>query len=100
MLTMLNFLFPLLVAGREYGHVLPIAFALGQTRTIDANTSYSNQTITLSPELPVLTIDYGLESAGFPFFDVLELSAPAQIEVEYSESFVGLENPNSDGECC
>lgn len=95
--TFLSSVFPLLVVGRNYPDVLPVAFALGQIETIDANTPYSNQTVVLTSNSPVLTIDYGLESAGFPFFDVLELSAPAQIEVKYSESFVSLNSQFSDG---
>lgn len=96
-MLILSLMFPFLVAGRQYGDVLPHALALGQTRTINANTPYGNQTLVLSPDSPVLTIDYGLESAGFPFFDVLDVSGPAQIEVKYAESFVSLESPYSDG---
>lgn len=93
----LGSLFPLLTVGRQYPDILPAAFALGQTRTINADAAYTNQTFELSPSRKVLTIDYGLESAGFPFFDVLNLTAPAQIEVRYAESYVSFESPYSDG---
>ncbi|KAK6431234.1 hypothetical protein LTR95_012605 [Oleoguttula sp. CCFEE 5521] len=53
--------------------------------------------VTLSPSAPFLTIDYANEVAGFPFFDVAELSGPAQIEVKYSEEYDALLEPQSDG---
>jgi hypothetical protein len=43
------------------------------------------------------TLDYGVETAGFPVFVVSSLSNPVQIEVKYSEQFNGLNNPWSDG---
>ncbi|OHX00744.1 rhamnosidase-like protein [Colletotrichum incanum] len=52
---------------------------------------------TLSPEIPVATLDYGAERAGHPVFDVSALSAPAQIEVKYTEHFDGLNHPFGDG---
>ncbi|WDK13202.1 hypothetical protein CGRA01v4_04483 [Colletotrichum graminicola] len=52
---------------------------------------------TLSPDTPVATLDYGAERAGYPIFDVTSLSAPAQIEVKYTEHFDGLNHPFSDG---
>ncbi|KAL4789511.1 Six-hairpin glycosidase-like protein [Aspergillus venezuelensis] len=60
-----------------------------------SNGSYSN--FTLSPHSPYATLDYGAHVAGFPEFEVQELSSPAQIEVKYSEQFTGLLEPFSDG---
>ncbi|TDZ32467.1 hypothetical protein C8035_v012216 [Colletotrichum spinosum] len=52
---------------------------------------------TLTPDIPVATLDYGAERAGFPFLDVSALGAPAQIEVKYTEHFDGLHHPFGDG---
>ncbi|KAK2051848.1 Six-hairpin glycosidase [Colletotrichum caudatum] len=52
---------------------------------------------TLSPDTPIATLDYGAERAGYPVFDVASLSAPAQIEVKYTEHFDGLNHPFGDG---
>ncbi|KAK2012488.1 Six-hairpin glycosidase [Colletotrichum eremochloae] len=52
---------------------------------------------TLSPDIPIATLDYGAERAGYPIFDVTSLSAPAQIEVKYTEHFDGLNHPFGDG---
>ncbi|KAK2038463.1 Six-hairpin glycosidase [Colletotrichum somersetense] len=52
---------------------------------------------TLSPDTPIATLDYGAERAGYPMFDVTSLSAPAQIEVKYTEHFDGLNHPFGDG---
>lgn len=61
-------------------------------------SAYGNtSTITLSSTNPVLTLDYGTEVAGFPFITTSNVKTPVQIEVKYSESYVGLENVNGDG---
>ncbi|WYZ33993.1 hypothetical protein EsH8_I_000269 [Colletotrichum jinshuiense] len=60
-----------------------------QTRSFEA--------FDLSPETPVATLDYGAERAGYPVFDVSAISAPAQIEVKYTEHFDGLNRPFGDG---
>ncbi|KAI0470036.1 Six-hairpin glycosidase [Xylariaceae sp. FL0804] len=45
-----------------------------------------------------VTLDYGVERGGWPYFSVRTLgNGPVQIEVKYSESFVGLAQPMSDG---
>ncbi|KAF6829111.1 hypothetical protein CPLU01_08124 [Colletotrichum plurivorum] len=55
-------------------------------------------TFTLTPENPVATLDYGVERAGFPVFEVSAVSGgPAQIEVKYTEHFDGLSHPFADG---
>lgn len=81
----------------NYGNVLPERYFLSSAPVLNTANVYSNQTIVLSPEIPVLTLDYGTESAGFPFFDVSSLSGPTQIEVKYAEQFPALLNPQSDG---
>ncbi|KAK4553711.1 hypothetical protein LTR86_009209 [Recurvomyces mirabilis] len=81
----------------EYGDVSPAKINLGSTISLDATTPYTNHSITLTPSAPFLTIDYGTETAGFPFVDVISLSGPSQIEVKYSEQYHGLLEPQSDG---
>lgn len=51
----------------------------------------------LTPTVPCATLDYGANVAGFPVFEVIRLSGPAQIEVKYSEQFSGLLEPLGDG---
>lgn len=48
---------------------------------------------------PVLTLDYGAEVAGFPYFGVQSISGAkdAQVELKYSEPYHGLSLPYSDG---
>ncbi|KAF2104506.1 Six-hairpin glycosidase [Rhizodiscina lignyota] len=58
---------------------------------------YRGQKITLSPESPVVTLDYGTETGGFAHIDVDSLNGPTQIEFKFSEAFYGLNNPYSDG---
>lgn len=77
---------------------MPESYAAGNAITLDTNERYdSTSTLTLSPQTPILTIDYRTEKAGFPFFEISSLSSPAQIEVKYAEDFVSLEYPYSDG---
>ncbi|KAJ5632246.1 hypothetical protein N7490_008585 [Penicillium lividum] len=51
----------------------------------------------LTLESPVATIDYGSEVAGYPFFEIESVEAPAQIEVKYSEPYAGLQHVWGDG---
>lgn len=51
----------------------------------------------LTPDLPVATLDYGFEVAGWPIFNVVNVTARVQIEVKYSEPFAGLSESWSDG---
>ena len=57
--------------------------------------SYTGQSLTLSTASPLLTLDFGADVAGIPFFDVS--SGTGQIEVEYTEDFDGLNQVYSDG---
>ena len=75
----------------------PSTYSLGSDYDLAASIPYQNNSITLSPSSPVLTLDFGTEVAGFPFFEVTALSGPTQLEVKYAEQFVALANPNSDG---
>ncbi|KAH6646547.1 alpha-L-rhamnosidase [Truncatella angustata] len=52
---------------------------------------------TLSDDQPLATIDYGTERAGYPFFSITNVVQPVQIEVKYSEAFIGLSHPWADG---
>lgn len=52
---------------------------------------------TLDETNSVATLDYGGESAGYPFFEVSSLTGAVQIEVKYTEEFDGLNQPFSDG---
>ena len=52
---------------------------------------------TLNQDDPLATLDYGVERAGYPFFEISELTGLAQIEVKYTEAFDGLNKPFSDG---
>ena len=38
----------------------------------------------------IATIDYGVERAGYPVFEVSSLSGPVQIEVKYTEPWDAL----------
>ncbi|KAL4965459.1 putative alpha-L-rhamnosidase C [Aspergillus stella-maris] len=58
----------------------------------------SNKTcITLTPSNPNITIDYGTEVGGFPFFHIHSLSSPVQMEAKYTEAKYGLYEPFADG---
>jgi hypothetical protein len=52
---------------------------------------------TLSDATPLATLDYGRERSGYPIFSVSDVDQSAQIEVKYSESFIGLDHPWADG---
>ena len=76
----------------SYFHVQRIS--VGKSLNIPSDAS---QSFVLTPDSPIATLDYGADVAGFPAFQVGHLSAPAQIEVKYSEQFTGLREPFSDG---
>lgn len=46
---------------------------------------------------PVATLDYGVEVAGFPTFEIESFSGKVQIEVKYAEEFRALHANFSDG---
>lgn len=51
----------------------------------------------LNQTVPFATLDYGVEVAGYPSFEVKSVSGPVQIEVKYSEEASGLNHSFSDG---
>ncbi|KAJ5532139.1 hypothetical protein N7494_008691 [Penicillium frequentans] len=51
----------------------------------------------LTVHSPIATIDYGSETAGYPFFEIESVEAQAQIEVKYSEPYDGLQHVWGDG---
>lgn len=83
---------------RDEASYTPVAFAVGTTPIIDGLQSYSTNAMTLDSSTPVLTLDYGAEVAGFPFFEVTSVGgSTAQIELKYSEQFQGLNLDYGDG---
>ncbi|BCS14345.1 similar to alpha-L-rhamnosidase [Aspergillus luchuensis] len=52
---------------------------------------------TLDQKSSLVTLDYGTEVGGFPFFHVDSLSTAVQIEAKYTESKTGLDEPFGDG---
>ncbi|KAJ9629961.1 hypothetical protein H2203_002346 [Taxawa tesnikishii (nom. ined.)] len=76
----------------------PMYYAIGSEPTINTTAVWTaNTTISLDWSSPLATLDYGNETAGFPFLDVKELSHPVQVELRYGEEFAALQNPNGDG---
>ena len=82
---------------KSYGDAHPVEYSVDTESKLDGLTPYGSNTIEISPSNPLLTLDYGTEVAGFPFFDVASLSGPTQVEVKYAEQYPALANPNSDG---
>lgn len=75
----------------------PKLFGLGTNATIDGLRKYSSRPITLDASSPVLTLDYGNVVGGWPFVEVDKPESAVQIELKYSEPFVGLALPQGDG---
>ncbi|KAH8659770.1 Six-hairpin glycosidase-like protein [Xylariales sp. PMI_506] len=73
----------------------PRTLALGSAPQLQAQGLFTS--FTLDIDTPVVTLDYGIEVAGYPFFAISSLSGPVQVEVKYSEPFTGLEAAFSDG---
>ena len=61
---------------------LPIGAAVGSLPTI--KTTNITQGFMLSTDSPLVTLDFGHEVAGIPFFVVDAMSGPAQVELKYS----------------
>jgi len=81
----------------NYGTVTPRSFSQRPTLSSTGLSPWTNKSLTLSPFDPLVTLDYGTEVAGFPFFNIAALSGVVQIEVKYTEEFSGLLQPYSDG---
>ena len=76
----------------------PVYFGVGTEPIIDGLQTYSRNKVTLNVSSPVLTLDYGAEVAGFPYFEVTSVGeSAAQIELKYSEPFAGLNLTTGDG---
>lgn len=73
---------------------VPVGVAVGSAPQVQTE-AYAP--FTLDETNPVATLDYGGESAGYPFFEVSSLTGAAQVEVKYTEEFDGLNQPFSDG---
>lgn len=73
---------------------VPVGVAVGSAPQVQTQ-EYAP--FTLDEANPVATLDYGGESAGYPFFEISSLTEPLQIEVKYTEEFDGLNQPFSDG---
>ncbi|KAK8169307.1 Six-hairpin glycosidase-like protein [Phyllosticta citrichinensis] len=70
-----------------------------QTSSTSGSLAYSDSsTVSLSRSNPPIVLDYGTESAGFPFFEVSNVSAGGvQIELRYSEAKAYLDELHADG---
>lgn len=76
----------------------PVAFGIGTAPIISGLHSYSGQKVTLASSAPILTLDYGADVAGFPYFEVFShVGSAVQIELKYSEQFQGLNSATGDG---
>ncbi|QKX57645.1 uncharacterized protein TRUGW13939_04763 [Talaromyces rugulosus] len=85
--------------GLKNASYTPVDFGVGTTPIINGLQPFSSSSnVTLNPSAPVLTLDYGAEIAGFPYFEVTSLGgSSAQIEIKYSEPFAGLNLSTGDG---
>lgn len=81
----------------DYGLVVPKLYLQQSTPSLSGLRPWANASLTLSPSHPLVTLDYGIEVAGFPFLNVSAFSGVVQIEVTYSEEYSGLLQPFSDG---
>lgn len=58
----------------------------------------TGQSVTLDfDKNSVVTLDYGREVAGYPYFEISNVKGPVQIEVKYTEQFDGLNHVWADG---
>jgi len=86
------------VNARSQPSYTPVAFGIGTAPIVDGLQTYSGNQVTLNSAAPILTLDYGAEVAGFPYFEVASLAgSTAQIELKYSEQFEGLKLNTGDG---
>jgi hypothetical protein len=75
---------------------LPVSYALS-TAPVEAGLAAHSmhRKYALSKHTPVLTLDYGVDVAGFPYIDIV--SGAGQIELKYTEDFDGLNQLYGDG---
>jgi len=81
----------------DYGSIAPQSHLQQSEPSSSGLKPWNNGTLILSPANPLVTLDYGTEVAGFPFFYVSAIYGTVQIEVKYSEEYRGVEEPFSDG---
>jgi hypothetical protein len=75
---------------------LPVSYALSTAPVETGFATHSTQRkYSLSKHAPVLTLDYGVDVAGFPYIDIV--SGTGQIELKYTEDFDGLNQLYGDG---
>jgi hypothetical protein len=83
---------------RDHASYTPVYYGIGTAPIINGLETYSGSEVTLNSSAPILTLDYGTEVAGFPYFQVTSLTgSAAQIELKYSEQFQGLNLNTGDG---
>ncbi|KAJ5097361.1 glycoside hydrolase family 78 protein [Penicillium angulare] len=88
----------LTVCNASKSNFSPQRYHVGTNPSISTEALRRGQSITLSPEeSPLLTLDYGSEVAGFPYFQVSQVDGPVQLEVKYTEQFDGLNHVWADG---
>ena len=86
------------VEARSETDYTPEAFGVGNAPIIDGLHAYKGKKVTLDSSAPLLTLDYGADVAGFPYFEVTALQgSSAQIELKYSEQFPALNSSTGDG---
>lgn len=73
---------------------IPKTVAVGDALSLDGTTF---QSFTLDRQNAIATLDYETERAGYPFFSVSTCEGNVQVEVKYSEAFISLSHPWSDG---
>lgn len=83
-----------LTAATDY---IPQLYQVGTNVTNSGLQSYSSKAITLNGNSSVITLDYGHEVSGWPFVEITSLDEPVQIELKYSEPYVGLSAAQGDG---
>jgi hypothetical protein len=86
------------INARSQASYTPVDYGIGTAPIINGLETYSRSEVTLNSSAPILTLDYGTEVAGFPYFEVTTLAgSAAQIELKYSEQFQGLNLKTGDG---
>ncbi|KAL3420653.1 RhaA is able to hydrolyze alpha-1 [Phlyctema vagabunda] len=81
---------------RQTKVIEPVLYASGHGPVIEGLSRRTGDVI-LTPEYPVLTLDYGSEVVGVPYFTVSHLTGPTQVKFKFTEEFKGLNNIYGDG---
>jgi hypothetical protein len=81
-----------------YSNFLPQQYQLGTQPSRTTKRLQTGQSVTLDfDKNSVVTLDYGREVAGYPYFEISNVKGPVQIEVKYTEQFDGLNHVWADG---